>query len=152
MSKTFTSINEGDELFYLKIANSKILLGENGPIFKARVQKVIKTCDGQRASMSVLRQIDGQLSFTVDLNTDVYPHYRSQDEIALDAEVFGTSKETVMDKALRMIKSRLNSIGAIKKKCDENIDDLLIAGAAIELEQEKNEDEVSLEEAASMAL
>jgi hypothetical protein len=77
--------------------------------------------------------------------------YNTSDEVSLDVDVFGITKEAVLEKTLAIINSRLGQIESIKKKCDANIDDLLIAGAAIELEQEAI-NELSLEEAASMAL
>ena len=38
MTKRFIGINTDDEVFFMKISNSKILVGEEGPILKAKVK------------------------------------------------------------------------------------------------------------------
>ena len=151
MEKTFLALKEGDEIFFTKISNSKVLMTITGSVFKTKIARVVKTCDMTRASLSFQLPINGKYAITVELDKSVYVSYNTSDEVSLDVDVFGMTKEAVLEKTLAIINSRLGQIESIKKKCDANIDDLLIAGAAIEIEQEAI-NELSLEEAASMAL
>lgn len=151
MANTFSELREGDEIVFTKISNSKVFVGPEGSIFKAKISHMVRTCDNHRVSISFERPINGRFAITVDLDKSVQISYNTNDEITLDVDVFGISKKTVLARTLAIINARIVQIDGIKKKCEDNTDDLLIAGAALEIEQEKNE-EVSLEEAASMAL
>ena len=152
MDKTFFSINVNDEIFYLKIENSKILVGPNGAVIKAKVQNIVRTCDAIRASLCLIKEIGGQLlTTTVNLDSDTHIKYNTKDEVNLDAEIIGTTKKAVLDKALMSINNRISNIEDLQNKCESIAEELLIAGAEVEIEL-KEADELTLEEAASMAL
>lgn len=151
MVNTFSELREGDEIVFTKISNSKVFVGPEGSIFRTKISRMVKTCDNHRASISFERPINGRFAITVDLDKSVHISYNTNDEITLDVDVFGVSKKAVLARTLAIINARIVQIDGIKRKCEDNTDDLLIAGTALEIEQEKSE-EVSLEEAASMAL
>lgn len=150
--KKFIQVIDGDELFYIKLTNSKIVTGENGVLMKTKVKNIIRTCDMDRASFAIVKPEGIYSTITVGLNESIYVSYRTQDEITLDAEIYGTDQKEMFDKAISIVNSRLAQIDAVKRKCDENIDELLIAATVLEVEQKRSSNEVSLEEAASMAL
>ena len=151
MNKTFQSIKEGDTILFTKISNSKIFTSAEGSVFKTKVKHSVRTCDMKRASIAFEQPINGKYSITVELDRNTFISYNTKDEVNLNVEVFGLTKKDVLNSTLSVINARITQIESIKKSCDDNIDDLFIAGSILEVEQEKTE-ELSLEEAASMAL
>ena len=79
MNNTFFSIKVNDEIFYLKIENSKILVGPNGAVIKAKVQNIVRTCDAIRASLCLITEIGGPLlTTTVNLDSDAHIKYKQR--------------------------------------------------------------------------
>ena len=151
--KTFIQLLDGDELFYTKITNSKIISGEEGTLMKVKIQNIIRTCDMRSASFAITKPGDIYSTISLDLNASVHVSYRApEDEVSLNVEIYGTDANEVYNKTLSIINSRLAQIDSIKRRCNENIDELLIAATVLEVEQKRSKNEVSLEEAASMAL
>ena len=100
MEKTFLSLKEGDEIFFTKISNSKVLMTITGSVFKTKIARVVKTCDMTRASLSFQLPINGKYAITVELDKSVYVSYNTSDEVSLDVDVFGMTKEAVLKKTL----------------------------------------------------
>ena len=151
--KTFIQLLDGDELYYINITNSKITSGENGTLKKVKIQNIIRTCDMHRASFAIIKPDGTRSTITLDLNLSVHASYsRPEDEVSLNVEVYGVDPKETYDKALSIIDSRVKQIEHIKSICNENIHELLIASTVLENEQKETSNEVSLEEAASMAL
>jgi hypothetical protein len=151
--KTFIQLMGGDEFFYAKITNSKIVSGEEGTVMKGKIQNVIRSCDMKTASFAITKPDGIYSTVTLDLNASVHVSYRApEDEVSLNVEIYGTDANEVYNKALSIINSRLTQIDAIKRRCNKNIDELLIAATVLEVEQRNSKNEVNLEEAASMAL
>lgn len=139
--KDFLSLKPGDEIMYTKISDSKIVIGPKGTIFKIKIRNIVKTWDSRAASIcfDFDETLDGHMSFFISEGETTHVLYENRgNKPNLNLCVLGLSKEELLKKTLVII--------------DSNINDLNIAKDVIKGEYDDVINEVTLEEAASIAL
>lgn len=156
--KNFSEIKENDIFYHIKISNSQIMHGEKeNPLMEVKVERIIKGTSGDYASIAfspadVPKGVNRVLAITVNLADDIHIVKQGLDPINLAVDIYGLSKEKVIEKALELVNETIKKITDFKKECDETLDNLLISGSIFELMTDSIKEEIDAETMASMAL
>jgi hypothetical protein len=148
MGKNFINLKMGDTIYWLSMEDSEFNESDGSCIKKLIFDNAIRTAD--MFSMSI--RTKNNTYFSVNPTTDVcllMTNYN--DEINLSFDIYATSVEAAVNKAREVIHDRNNVLSLIKKRVNESETGLLLAQASLDMVEEQ-QDEVSLEEFASMAL
>ena len=148
MGKKFIDLKMGDPIYWLSMEDSEFKESDGSCVKRLEFDNAIRTAD--MYSMSI--RTKGGTYFTVSPTSDVYLSMANyNDEINLSFDVYATNIEAAVEKAREVIHERTNVLSLIKKRANESETGLLLAQAALDVVEEQ-QDEVSLEEFASMAL
>ena len=148
MAKKFIDLKIGDPIYWLSMEDSEFKDFNGSCVKRLEFDNAIRTTD--MYSMSI--RTKGGAYFSVSPTSDVYLSVVNyNDEINLSFDIYATSIETAVEKAREIIHDRMNILSLIKKRANESETGLLLAQAALDVVEEE-QDEVSLEEFASMAL
>lgn len=148
MGKKFIDLKMGDTIYWLSMEESEFKEFNGSCVKRLTFDNAIRTTD--MYSMSI--RTKGGTYFSVSPTSDVYLSMTSyNDEINLSFDIYATSIEAAVEKAREVIHERMDILSLIKKRANESETGLLLAQAALDVVEEEQE-EVSLEEFASMAL
>ena len=148
MGKKFIDLKMGDTIYWLSMEESEFKEFNGSCVKRLTFDNAIRTTD--MYSMSI--RTKGGTYFSVSPTSDVYLSMENyNDEINLSFDIYATNIEAAMEKAREVIHKRMGTLSLIKKRANESETGLLLAQAALDVVEEEQE-EVSLEEFASMAL
>ena len=148
MEKKLIELKEGDKLYCIGVIESDIQEINSHCMQEKTITRVIRTIDMLR----VVLVLDDNTTIQSTINATLYVDYlKPNDEINLSFKVYSTSKEKCVEEAQRLIYERLKTLDIIKRRVRESETGLLLADAALELIDTKEEEELT-EELASMAL
>ena len=148
MAKKFIDLKIGDPIYWLSMEESEFNDFNGSCIKRLEFDNAIRTTD--MYSMSI--RTKGGTYFSVSPTSDVYLSMANHnDEINLSFNIYATTIEAAVEKAREIIHERMGILSLIKKRANESETGLLLAQAALDVVEEQ-QDEVSLEEFASMAL
>ena len=155
--KKFSDLKEGDTFYYIRIYDSKILNRENGnALMELKAERIVKNALGTYASIAFTPQEtfrNRTVAVTVNLDDDVHTSNEGIDPISMSACIYATTKEKAIKKTLELIDEHIKKTCDVKTKCDNVLDDLLIAGSMLDAISKSFENEnINLESIASMAL
>lgn len=148
MGKKFIDLKMGDTIYWMSMEESEFKEFNGSCIKRLEFDNAIRTAD--MYSMSI--RTKGGTYLSVSPTSDVYLSMANyNDEINLSFDIYTTSIEAAVEKAREIIHERMGILSLIKKRANESETGLLLAQAALDVVEEE-QDEVSLEEFASMAL
>lgn len=148
MGKKFIDLKMGDTIYWLSMEESEFKEFSGSCVKRLTFDNAIRTTD--MYSMSI--RTKGGTYLNVSPTSDVYLSMASyNDEINLSFDIYATNIEAAVEKAREVIHERMGILSLIKKRANESETGLLLAQAALDVVEEEQE-EVSLEEFASMAL
>jgi len=148
MAKKFIDLKMGDPIYWLSMEDSEFKESNGKSLKKLVFDNAIRTTD--MYSMSI--RTKGGTFFSVSPTSDVYLSMANyNDEVNLSFDIYATTVEAAVEKAREVIHERMGILSLIKKRVNESETGLLLAEASLDVIEEE-EDEMSLEEFASMAL
>ena len=148
MAKKFIDLKMGDPIYWLSMEESEFKEFNGSCVKRLTFDNAIRTTD--MYSMSI--RTKGGTYLSVSPTSDVYLSMTNyNDEINLSFNIYATNIEAAVEKAREVIHKRMGTLSLIKKRANESETGLLLAQAALDVVEEEQE-EVSLEEFASMAL
>jgi len=148
MGKKFIDLKMGDPIYWLSMEESEFKEFNGSCVKRLTFDNAIRTTD--MYSMSI--RTKGGTYLSVSPTSDVYLSMTNyNDEINLSFNIYATNIEAAVEKAREVIHKRMGTLSLIKKRANESETGLLLAQAALDVVEEEQE-EVSLEEFASMAL
>jgi hypothetical protein len=148
MAKKFIDLKMGDPIYWLSMEDSEFKEFNGKSLKKLVFDNAIRTTD--MYSMSI--RTKGGTFFSVSPTADVYLSMANyNDEVNLSFDIYATTVEAAVEKAREVIYERMGTLSLIKKRVNESETGLLLAEASLDVIEEE-EDEMSLEEFASMAL
>ena len=145
--KKFANIREGDTIYWISMKDSELNETSGTCLKELEVSGIIRSTNVFMLSI----RTKGGTFFTTSSEKTVHVQLNNeQDEINLSFDVYATTKEEAVDKALEEINRKENLLGLIKKRLNESETGLLLANTT--LSTIDTEEEPSLEEFAAMAL
>ena len=135
IKKKFIDLKEGDTLYMIKMDDCEL---EEG-IKRMEVSGILRTTDMYSIS---IRTKEGKFFSVKNVN----------DEINLTFEVIATTKAEAISNARLLVDDKSKLFSIIKRRVNDAETSLILADASLDVLEKEKEEEISLEEFASMAL
>lgn len=145
IKKKFIDLKEGDTLYMIRMDDCEL---EEG-IKRMEVSGILRTTDIYSIS---IRTKEGKFFTTAPTKTCYISVKNVNDEINLTFEVIATTKAEAISNARLLVDDKSKLFSIIKRRVNDAETSLILADASLDVLEKEKEEEISLEEFASMAL